>query len=527
MLSVLEPLALAIAATVGTGRNLQQQRAHAAGLARATGLADDEVHVVELAALLQNIGMLGVPPNILKQTRALTPDEFQRIRAHPSLGAEMVESVAFPYPIAPLIRSHHERWDGKGYPAGLQAEQIPLGARILAVVGYFNALQEEQPGQTAMSEDAAIGLLQQERGKGLDPALVDTFVSILASLPPTTERTASVFDDLAKVHREGHLLLDIAQTLGTTLAVVDTMTALAPKLKDLVPFSCAALFLYDEETDTMRCRWATGIDADLISEVKVPNGEGLAGWVARNRRSLVNARPSADLDAGAVTSRRTSLQSALVCPLIFNERLVGTLSVYHTSTAFFRDDHRVLLDCVSDQLAAVINHSVLFEQVYEDVLTDALTGLPNSRFLFMHTEREFARAERLKSQVSVLVVRIDDFDTIRRSRGHAVGARITTEVAHALRIAIRPYDVCAYYASDEFIVVLAGCGAEEAEHKRKELRRCVDDIYFEATPGQRVPLRVSVGAAVLPDDGKSFEALLGVADARLFEDRRPRRRVLN
>ena len=116
--------------------------------------------------------------------------------------------------------------------------------------------------------------------------------------------------------------------MGTSLGVSDTMALISAKLSNLVPFSCAALFLFDEETETLRCRFATGTDADVIQQVSVRSGEGLTGWVARNRRPLVNARPSADLEAAGLTAT-THLQSALVCPLLFNERFIGTLSVYH------------------------------------------------------------------------------------------------------------------------------------------------------------------------------------------------------
>jgi GAF domain-containing protein len=154
------------------------------------------------------------------------------------------------------------------------------------------------------------------------------------------------------------------------------------------------------QTDTLRCRLAIGIDADIIQQITVHSGEGLTGWVAHNRRPIVNARPSADLEAAGLAHLTTALQSALVCPLMFSERFIGTLSVYHTDEAFYRDDHRRLLDRVSEQAAAVINNSMLFEQMQEDALTDPLTGLPNSRFLFMHLVRELARAEKLKSEVS-------------------------------------------------------------------------------------------------------------------------------
>jgi diguanylate cyclase (GGDEF)-like protein/putative nucleotidyltransferase with HDIG domain len=552
-LATIEALALAIDAKDQTSQlHIRRVQLYAAALARGLGMSENEIQGVKTAALLHDIGKLAVPEHILSKPGPLTPEEFQKIRAHPKVGADIVSSVPFPYPVAPLILSHHERWDGKGYPTGLKGEEIPLGARILSVVDYFDALMAERPYLKAMSSEAALGLLQQEAGKGLDPQVVGMFTDLLPALQqeartldqgvrretpedssphaqPATglapeQSKKNVFEDIALAHREIYALYEIAQAMGTSLGVSDTMALISAKLTNLVPFACAALFLYDEETETLRCRFATGTDADVIQQVSVHSGEGLTGWVARNRRPLVNARPSADLEAGGLGQLSTTLQSALVCPLMFNERFIGTLSVYHTNPAFYRDDHRRLLDRVSEQAAAVINNSMLFEQTQEDSLTDPLTALPNTRFLFMHLTRELARAERLKSEVSLLVMDLDSFKDINDSHGHHVGDRALCEVARVLRAAIRPYDICVRYAGDEFIVVLSGCSADEAEHKRQELQKAVDEVYFEARPGKRLQLGISVGAAVFPQDGVSYEALLATADSRMYQDKAGRKR---
>jgi diguanylate cyclase (GGDEF)-like protein/putative nucleotidyltransferase with HDIG domain len=553
-LATIEALALAIDAKDQTSQShIRRVQLYAAAVARAMGMTENEIQGVKTAALLHDIGKLAVPEHILSKPGPLTPEEFMKIRAHPKVGADIVSSVPFPYPVAPLILSHHERWDGKGYPAGLRGDDIPLGARILSVVDYFDALMAERPYHKAMSFEAAIGLLQQEAGKGLDPAVVTKFIELLPALQveaatleqavrrlvtdeaqqigepatgltPEPANKKNVFDDIALAHREIYALYEIAQALGTSLGVADTMALISAKLSNLVPNSCAALFLYDEESDTLRCRFATGIDADIIQQITVHSGEGLTGWVARNRRPLVNARPSADLEAAGLHFT-TMLQSALVCPLMFSERFIGTLSVYHTDAAFYRDDHRRLLDRISEQAAAVINNSMLFEQTQEDSLTDPLTGLPNTRFLFMHLTRELSRAERLKSEVSLLVMDLDHFKEINDSHGHHVGDRALCEVARVLRAAIRPYDICVRYAGDEFIVVLSGCGADEAESKRQELQKGIDDVYFEARPGKRLPLGISIGAAVFPHDGESYEALLATADSKMYQDKACRKRL--
>jgi diguanylate cyclase (GGDEF)-like protein len=299
---------------------------------------------------------------------------------------------------------------------------------------------------------------------------------------------------------------------------------MSAKLGSLVPFSCAALFLIDAEAETVRCRFATGTDADIIQRVTVRSGEGLTGWVASNRRPLVNARPSADLEAAGMKTG-TQLQSALVCPLLYNERFIGTLAVYHVDAAFYRDDHRRLLDRISEQAAAVINNSMLFEETQEDALTDPLTGLPNERFLFMHLARELARAARLKSELSILMMDMDDFRGIKDRFGRYQADRVLRDVAGILRASMRPYDIVVHQSRDEFICVLSGCGATEADDKRAEMQNAVDQMNFEVERGRRLALGMSIGSAVFPHDGDGIETLFGVAEERLAQDKARRKRA--
>jgi diguanylate cyclase (GGDEF)-like protein/putative nucleotidyltransferase with HDIG domain len=552
-LATIEALALAIDAKDQTAQShIRRVQVYAAGLARALGMSANDIQGVKTAALLHDIGKLAVPEHILSKPGPLTQEEFQKIRIHPQVGAEIISGVPFPYPVAPLILSHHERWDGKGYPTGLKGAEIPLGARILSVVDYFDALMSERPYHKAMSVEAAINLLRQESAKALDPDVVQTFIDMYPQLAAEADvsqpsrrltRVAAdapeampavglvsesagrtVFQDIALAHREIYALYEIAQAMGSSLGVSDTMALISSKLSNIVPFSCCALFLYSEESETLRCRFATGVESEIIQQLTIRSGQGLTGWVARNRRPLVNARPSADLEAAGLPSDQTALHCALVCPLVFNERFIGTISVDPTEPAVYTDDHRRLLDRISEQAAAVIYNSMVFEQTQEDSLTDPLTGLPNTRFMFMHLTRELARAERLKTEVSLLVMDLDHFKVINDTYGHHAGDRALRDVAAVLRSAIRPYDVCARYAGDEFIVVLSGCGGEEAERKRLELQRAVDGLCFEARPGTVLPMTISVGAAIFPYDGTSYETLLATADSRMYRDKTRRKR---
>jgi diguanylate cyclase (GGDEF)-like protein len=550
-LATVEALALAIdAKDQYSHTHIRRMQVFAAKLGETLGMKAQELSGLRTASLLHDIGKLAVPEHILSKPGALTPDELKKVRAHPVVGAEIIAQVPFPYPVAPLILCHHERWDGRGYPSGLRGEEIPLGARILSVIDFYDALVNDRPYHPAMSHEAAVRLVQQESGKAFDPQVVSTFIELVPELPamiaasspslltprvieglwpqalaPAPGEQAHVLQDIALAHREIYALYEIAQAMGTSLGVTDTMKLISTKLTSLVPFSCCALYLYNETNDSLRCRFATGTDAEIVRRVMVKSGHGMTGWVARNRRPLVNARPNADLEASDTGITATRLQSALVCPLVFNGEVIGTLAVYHTDGAFYTEDHCRLLDRVCEQAAAVIANSIVFEKTQQDSLTDPLTTLPNTRFLFMHLTRELARAERLKSEVALLVMDLDDFKEVNDRYGHQVGDRALQEAASVLRSAIRPYDICVRYAGDEFIVVLPGCGGDEAEAKRRDLQDAVDAIRFEARPGKMIGLSISAGIAVFPADGDGYESLLAIADARMYRDKTRRKKT--
>jgi len=447
-----------------------------------------------------------------------------------------------------LILSHHERWDGKGYPQGLVGEDIPMGARILTIVDYYDAVTTERPYHKALTHDSAIGLLKHESGRALDPKLVPRFVEMLPSLiaelggeghrveeaepaamlPGSTavglvpSGAASAFENIALAHREIYALYEIAQSMGTSLGVSDTMALISSKLSKVVSWSGCSLFLHQPESDSLKCRFAAGVDAPRLLDVTLKVGHGLAGWVARNRRTLINGNPRVTFEAAGIADE-IALRSAIVCPLQYNDTFIGCLSLYHVEQNHYTEDHRRLLERIAEQAGAVIHNSIVFEQTQEDSLTDPLTALPNRRSMFVHLSRELARAERLKSEVAIIVMDIDGFKSINDTYGHNVGDHALREVAGALQGALRPYDLCVRYAGDEFIVVLADCSREAADIKRRELQARIADIQVEVRAGKRLALGVSAGAAVFPHDGATYEQLLADADHRMYRDKAARR----
>src|SRR4029453_11884493 len=233
-LATIEALALAIEAKAGcTPEHIRSIQQYAGTLAEAAGLSDAEVQVVRTAALLHDIGNMAVPEHILSKPEALTPEEFERVKIHPRVGAEILRNVPFGAPVAELVLCHHERWDGLGYPAGLRGEEIPLGARILSIADCYSTLQTARPYRPARTASESVAVLYEFAGTSFDPALVSLLIDRLKIATPAAQDAASerewsgkdetALQDIAGAHREEQTLYDIAQALGSSLGVVETM----------------------------------------------------------------------------------------------------------------------------------------------------------------------------------------------------------------------------------------------------------------------------------------------------------------
>ena len=205
------------------------------------------------------------------------------------------------------------------------------------------------------------------------------------------------------------------------------------------------------------------------------------------------------------------------------DEVIGTIAVYHVEAGCYTEDHRRVLEEISRQAAAVVQNALVFEQACDNAMRDTLTGLANTRALQSHVTRELDRARRAGSQFSLVLLDLDDFKGINDEHGHLSGDRALQEVANALRETTRPYDVCVRYGGDEFVVLLASNGRAEAEQQRRRLQDAVSAIRFETLTGELVPLNVSAGAAVYPDDGETYERLLARADRRMYRDKAQRK----
>jgi diguanylate cyclase (GGDEF)-like protein len=543
-LATVEALALAIdAADQGSRIHLRRLQRHASLLARASGLDDDAVQAVVTAAMLHDVGMLAVPQHILAKREGLTDDERRKLWLHPQVGADIIHSVPFPSPVAPLILSHHERWDGRGYPAGLSGDEIPLGARIIALIDRFDAHLRE-PG---VRLEAALTRLSEDSGQALDPMLVASFQALKAEVTaieaelggaapgdaeargPGGERAAdsSPVAHIAHAQREVYGLYDLSQALGATLTVTDAMQQLRERLGGLVPFSTCALFLHDTESGRTTCRWMGARDAtDTATAIANEFVEGPVAWVLEHGRSLVTALPAASQArrTDGLPVRAPGAVEVLLCPLRIDDCTYGALGAYHEKRGTYAEDQRRIFERVAEIVSSAIQNALRYERTHEAALTDRLTSLANSWGLVAGAEQALARAAHEQEPLAVLMVDVDHFKAVNDTHGHEAGDRALKVVARVLSQAVRPNDLCARHGGDEFVILLANCDIHQADRRAAELKRQVAALRFEPTTGEAMPLRISVGASVYPADGSAFDALLAVADRRMYHDKTMARR---
>jgi len=533
-LAMIEALALAIEAKDNTSQDqLRRMQVYCEGLAHALGMSEPDIRGVKTAALLHDIGNLAVPEHILSKPGRLTYDEYERLKLHPRVGAEIIRSVPFPYPVAPLVLSHHERWDGRGYPAGLKGQEIPLGARIIAVVDCFTSMLTDRPYRPPRTYAEAIATLRENGGSALDPSIVERFIEVLPAVEshmqaalatPQAARTdarrvsqdgpTSALADIAVAYREEQMLREIAHTLSSSLRVSDTLSLISARLVSVMPLDSCALFLVDPASELFLCSHVVGANQDAIRALTASTVERLA-----------ESLPPGQLIPSVAGGQAVRQQSAVVCALETEAGTIGALAVYHGDRNVYTADHRRLLTRVAAHAAQVIANAVVFEQTQEQSLTDVLTGLPNRRYLDRQLCQELARVQRHGGQVSVLVLDMDGFKLINDEFGHQAGDRALKEVATTLRASLRVYDLCARFAGDEFVVVLGECDSVQAEHRRLELQRAVAALWVEPVPGRRVPLAVSIGAATFPDDADTADGVIAVADRRMYRDKGQRMRI--
>ncbi len=537
-LRTIETLALAIEAKDHTTHeHLERVRIYAVEIGKDLGIRGQELEALTAAAVLHDIGKLAVPEHILSKPGKLTHEEFDKMKIHPVVGAEIVERAQFPYAVAPIVRAHHERWDGNGYPDGLKGEAIPIGARILAAVDCFNALASDRQYRRALPIDRSMQEISAGAGKEFDPRVVKALEARYRDLdevlrraeparplfnpelcapdareaPPDSRIAPPQFPhSIGAAREEVRQLFELAQELGSSLELRATFSVLSRGLAPLVPYDALALFM--ECDGRLTPRYVAGPDAGLCSSLALEIGAGVTGKVVSSGRAAVDSDPSAE------GPELAAFGSMLSIPLTGRQGVAGALSLYRRARGHYHGDHLRLLDVVAPKLSLAIANGESFELAENSATTDYLTGLPNAHSLFVHLEHELEVSRYLSTDLGVLLCDLNGFKQINDTLGHLTGNRLLEAAGRALKANCREYDYVARMGGDEFVVVCSGSAMPALLDRIPAMRASLREA------GERICgaglLDSAFGAAAYPDDGNTTDRLLAAADLRMYRHKR-------
>ena len=557
-MNTIESLAIAIDAKDQTTHgHVRRTQIYAKEMGRLLNVSHAESQALLAGALLHDIGKLAVPEYILNKPGKLTESEFAKMKIHPIVGAEILKRVNFPYPVEDIVRYHHEKWDGTGYPQGLKGENIPLVARIISVVDFYDATRCDRPYRVGMKREDSLALLNKMAGTAFDPRIVEMFTKNVeefdrliasqdiqeqvqpdrkneyqnsaqpargfASETMGKKESHSGFSSITQAQREVFALHEIAQTIGSSLNLNDTVTLVSSKLRAIVPFDICLIYIVDEKSGKAVAVHVAGEHAETLLRRRINIGDGITGWVIANARTMCNTSPELDM-VGVPEEIAKSVMGVLVSPLINESGAFGAITLYSKSMASYSTEHVRLLESVSVHASSALNNAITFEKTRESALTDPLTDLPNARAFYMSLEQRVAECQRLNREpVSILSMDLDDFKKVNDLYGHAVGDRMLASVSEVIRKQLRQMDMLARYAGDEFVAIMPMASGETAVMVAERIRSAVESHEFPVRTGRTARVGLSIGIACFPKDGETAEELLTSADRNMQRDKHSRK----
>jgi diguanylate cyclase (GGDEF)-like protein/putative nucleotidyltransferase with HDIG domain len=561
-MNTIESLAIAIDAKDQTTHgHVRRTQIYATQMGTVFNVSEQELRALHAGALLHDIGKLAVPEYILNKPGKLTEAEFAKMKIHPTVGGDILKRVNFPYPVEDIVRYHHEKWDGSGYPKGLKGEGIPLVARIISVVDFYDATRCDRPYRKGMKREESLALLRSMVGSAFDPNVVNKFIEHVEEfdrmigsqdIQEQVASTASVdnetstkpdaglasdvlgvfeettgFRSISEAQREVFALHEIAQTIGSSLNLSDTVTLVANKLRAIVPFDTCVIYLVDNPSGKAIAAHVIGEEVELFTRRRINIGDGITGWVIANSRSMCNASPELDL-VGIPDEVVKRFRGVLVSPLLREDGAFGAISLYSQSRTSYTTEHVRLLESVCQHASSALNNALTYEKTKESALVDPLTELPNARGFYMMLEQRLAECQRMnKEPLSVVCMDIDDFKIVNDKYGHSIGDRLLASVAGVVRRELRQMDILTRYAGDEFVAIMPMASSKMAVSIGERMRSAVEEQLFSVRTGTMVGLGVSLGVACFPEDGETTEELLTAAARRMQQDKNARKTFLN
>ncbi|MBA2378299.1 MAG: diguanylate cyclase, partial [Blastocatellia bacterium] len=547
--ATVESLATAIDARdqVGVG-HVRRTQIYAVGMGRLLGLSEGEIDALRTGALLHDIGKLAVPDHILSKPGALTPAEMEKMKTHSQVGASILAHVGFPYPVVPAVKHHHEMWNGAGYPDGLQGNNIPVTARILAVADAFDSLRGARPFRSAVSRDEACEFLRSRAGVQFDPQLSELFLRNLRrfeeeidaeglAYPEIEERSnkhplliqdggPNFVEQIKRANREVFTLYSLARDLSTSLDVNETLSSFSAKIGDMIPFETCVVYLMDPAGDSATSAFSSGRHSDLLKKKRVIIGEGATGYALKKRSSVGNVDPALDF-AFSHLSFAEEYSAMVAVPLVADDELIGAVSLYSSTVPSYQDEHIRLLETVGRIAADAIRSALKHAETRSHALTDPMTGLPNSRSLQMEFDKEVTRASRTGSSFQLLVLDLDGFKSVNDTYGHLFGDAMLRSVGKVILSQLREYDFLARYGGDEFVAIIPETDSESVRQLCRRIETAVSEFSLSVDEHRSANVGVSLGSASYPQNGETFDQLVVAADKAMYRTKENNRKKKN
>ena len=428
------------------------------------------MEALQAAALLHDIGKLAVPEHIISKPGRLTPEEFEKMKIHPVVGAEILERVRFPYPVVPIVRAHHEKWDGSRLSLRAEGRRDSDRRAHSAAVDFLDALASDRQYRRALPLDEVMKRLQAESGKSFDPRSGETFCERryreLEKLVDDRSRRRTVVEALdrresrARRGAGGRLRRHRASRThrpGSHVPVVDRRGAagsadpvrtqpgpgrLAQPGRNAVGVlgeaeAAGALRLPSRSTcgatTNLVPEYVSGDNFRLFSSLRIPLGQGLSGWVAQNRKPIINGNPSVEPGYLNDPTKFSTLRSALAVPLEGLSGVVGVLTLYHAEADAFTSDHLRILLAISSKMALAIENALKYQQAESSATTDYLTGCPTPARCSCNWTANWRAASATTTSLAVMVCDMDGFKQINDRFGHLEGNRVLRLFAQALK----------------------------------------------------------------------------------------------
>jgi putative nucleotidyltransferase with HDIG domain len=525
-LKVVETLAMAVdAKDQVTHGHVRRVQTYALQLARRIGVTDvQELRAIEAAALLHDMGKLAIPEHILNKPGKLTGDEYERMKLHAPLGADMLSAVDFPYPVVPIVRHHHENWDGTGYPDKLLAGAIPIGARVLSVVDCYDALRSDRPYRGALSPAQAMAIVRERRGTMYDPSVVDAFESLQIEveaetvnqpLPDALDRFAQAAREMRRADSSSETIpleLRVSATemllrlygqlsvLGPAAGIDVTCDTVSRYLLRVAPAGLVVFYRRDDAADEVVAVYASGFGESLVRDARMPMGHGVSGWVAATGRSVINADSALDL-GHRLDGIEPKFQSILSIPLMQPRGAVGVVTLYASQAHAFREEQRQAIELISAHVAHAFARALQASREPAPVSAHpTFLGASHGHALDAILAQGRGIGGECGRSLGVLCVK------------NVGDASVMDCAAMAVSQATRIADLLFTPGDDSIVVLMPDCDAGAGELVVERIAAALPPGVVPP-PSASSPLRIAFACS--PHDGDSVRQLLDVAQQRL------------